>query len=161
MLRFLWADCHSGEFVNGYAPFFQLQTVCCQQLTFSGMNGNAPFSAWFLHSCNRWCNRWTAMLRFFGHFSAFLAELNGYAPFFEPFSSRFLAQKWMDWTVLLGGNAPFSPMKATRFRQWATKIAKEASKLPLDRICRRNTRLRTIYGMNWGFLKSPMREMAA
>ena len=54
-----------------------------------------------------------------------------------------------------------SSMKATRFRQWATKIAKEASKLPLDRICRRNTRLRTIYGMNWGFLKSPMREMAA
>lgn len=46
-------------------------------------------------------------------------------------------------------------------KKMCAKIAKEASKLPLDRICRRNTRLRTIYGMNWGFLKSPMREMAA
>lgn len=46
-------------------------------------------------------------------------------------------------------------------KKMCAKIAKEASKLPLDRICRGNTRLRTIYGMNWEFLKSPMREMAA
>lgn len=46
-------------------------------------------------------------------------------------------------------------------KKMCAKIAKEASKLPLDRICRGNTRLRTIYGMNWESLKSPMREMAA
>ena len=46
-------------------------------------------------------------------------------------------------------------------KKMCAKIAKEASKLPLDRICRGNTRLRTIHGMNWEFFKSPMREMAA
>jgi hypothetical protein len=46
-------------------------------------------------------------------------------------------------------------------KKMCAKIAKEPSKLPLDRICRGNTRLRTIHGMNWEFLKSPMREMAA
>ena len=46
-------------------------------------------------------------------------------------------------------------------KKMCAKIAKEAYKLPLDRICRGNTRLRTIHGMNWELLKSPMREMAA
>ena len=45
-------------------------------------------------------------------------------------------------------------------KKWIV-IAKEASKLPLDRICRGNTRLRTIHGMNWEFFKSTMREMVA
>ena len=55
---------------------------------------------------------------------------------------------------------PSLPLLLTS-RKCAQKIAKEPSKLPLDRICRGNTRLRTIHGMNWEFLKSPMREMAA
>ena len=46
-------------------------------------------------------------------------------------------------------------------KKMCAKIAKEAYKLPLDRICRGNTRLRTIHGMNWELLKSQMREMAA
>ena len=46
-------------------------------------------------------------------------------------------------------------------KKMCAKIAKEAYKLPLDRICRGNTRLRTIHGMNLELLKSPMREMAA
>jgi hypothetical protein len=36
------------------------------------------------------------MLRFIELFPTIMALLNGYAPFFMPFSDRFQAQKWVD-----------------------------------------------------------------
>ena len=66
MLRLPGTYCRSAKFMNGYAPLWG-----CKQLDIS----NLIFYDW------------TAMLRFLGHFSDFLAKMNGNAPFFRPYLS--------------------------------------------------------------------------
>ena len=102
-----------AEKVNGCAPFFGSGLTSCgnrericsvfltqvighQQILFSCVNGNAPFSVRFRYSSHLSRNRWTAMLRFLGQFQANFQLTSGWI---EP--------------LLVGGYAPFSPLCST------------------------------------------------
>ena len=102
MLRFFWRGLAFNGKSERICSVFWSQASWWQQLTFFRVNGNAPFSMRFRWSVTHIPNRWTAMLRFWGCFSAFSAILNGNTPFFKPILSRFSHQKRVDRTVLSG-----------------------------------------------------------